>query len=53
MMENKVYKREKRSCLHAASVKTTVGNKLGFFLARSTFLPAHASFWPERSGATT
>ena len=33
--------------------KSTVGNKLGFFLARSTFLPAHASLWPERSGATT
>ena len=31
MMENKVYKREKRSSLHAASVKTTVWYKLGVF----------------------
>ena len=38
--------------LHTASIKPTVGNKLGFFLARSTFLPAHAPLWPERSGAT-
>ena len=41
------------SCLHAASVKFLVGNKLGFFLARSTFLLANASIWPECSGATT
>ena len=30
-----------------------LGTKLWFFLARSMFLPAHASLWPERSGATT
>ena len=41
------------SCLHAASVKSTVGNKLGFFLARFTFLLAHDSSLPDRSGATT
>ena len=38
--------------LHTASIKPTVGNKQGFFLARSTFLPAHAPLLPERSGAT-
>ena len=27
--------------------------KLSFFLVRSTFLAAHASLWPERSGTTT
>ena len=30
-----------------------LGTKLGFFLAPSTFLLAHASLWPERSGRTT
>ena len=30
-----------------------LGTKLGFFPARSTFLLAHASLWPERSGPTT
>ena len=30
-----------------------LGLKLGFFLVRSAFPPAHASHWPERSGATT
>ena len=30
-----------------------LGKKLGLFSARSTFLLAHASLWPERSGATT
>ena len=35
------------------SNKFTFGTKLGFFLARSTFLLAHASIWPERSVATT
>ena len=44
-MENKAYKCLKGSCLHAASVKSTVGNKLGFLLAHSTFLLAHASIW--------
>ena len=39
--------------LHTATIKSTVGNKLGFFLARSTFHPAHVSHWPARSGATT
>ena len=43
----------KFSCLHAASIKTTVGNELSLFLTRSTFLSALASVWPERSGATT
>ena len=45
---------EKSTCgyiLHR--LNPLLGTKLGFFLARSTFLPAHASFWPERSGATT
>ena len=36
-----------------ASIIFTFGTKLGFFLARSTFLLAHASLWPERSVATT
>ena len=44
---------KKSSCLHAALVKSTVGNKLGFFLARSTFPLAQASVWQEPSGATT
>ena len=30
-----------------------LGTKLGFFLVRSTFLPAQPSFWLERSGTTT
>ena len=34
-------------------LKPLLGTKLGFFLARSPFLLAHASLWPERSGATT
>ena len=52
-MEKKFVNAKKGSRLHAASIKSTVGNKLGLFLARSTFLLAHASIWPERSGATT
>ena len=36
-----------------ASIIFTFGTKLGFFLARSTFLLAHTSLWPERSVATT
>ena len=31
----------------------TFVTKLGFFLARSTFVLAHASLWPELSVATT
>ena len=30
-----------------------LGTKLGFVVVRSTYLPAHALLWPERSGATT
>ena len=33
-------------------LKPLLGTDLGFFLVRSTFLPAQASPWPERSGAT-
>ena len=51
--KNKVYKCYKGSWLHTASVKSTVGNKLGFFLAPSTFQLAHDSIRPERSEATT
>ena len=51
--ENKTYNAKKGSCLHAASNEYTVRNKLGRFLAHSTFLPAQASLWPERSVATT
>ena len=39
--------------LHTELIKSTVGNKLSFFLARSTSLLAHASLWPEPSGTTT
>ena len=39
--------------LHTASIKSTAGKKLGFFLVRSTFLLARASLWPMRYGATT
>ena len=40
--------------LHIESIiNPLLGTKLGFFLVRSTFPPAHASLWPERSGATT
>ena len=41
--------------LHFASIESTVVNKTRFFsqpVPHSTFLPAHASPWPERSGAT-
>ena len=34
-------------------INPLLGTKLGFFLVRSTFVPAHASLWPERSGAST
>ena len=37
--------------LHRLS--TLLGTKLGLLRVRSTFLPVHASLWPERSGATT
>ena len=33
-------------------LKPLLGTQLGFFLALSTFLLAHALLWPERSGTT-
>ena len=42
-MKKEVYYATKGSCLHAASIEPLLGTKLGFFLARSPFLPAHAS----------
>ena len=33
-------------------INLLLGTKLGFFRSRSKFLLAHASLWPERSGAT-
>ena len=30
-----------------------LGTKIGFFLVRSTFLPAYTSLWPERCGGAT
>ena len=36
-----------------ASIESTFGTKLGFFLVRSSLLPAGSSFWPKCSGTTT
>ena len=36
-----------------ASIKSTFGSKLGFFLFRSSLPPAGSSFWPTCSGTTT
>ena len=33
-------------------LNSVLGAKPGFFLVRSTFLPARASLWPKRSGTT-
>ena len=53
MKNKKFIKVEKDSCLRAAWTKSTVGNKLGLFLAGSTFVLAHTSVWKVRSEATT
>ena len=36
-----------------AWLKSTFVTKLGFFLVRSSLLPAASSFWPKCSGTTT
>ena len=40
-------------CLHFASNKIIVANKISFFLIRSTFPPARDSLWPKSSGTFT
>ena len=32
-------------------INPLLGTKVSFFLVRFSFVPAHASRWPERSGA--
>ena len=36
-----------------ASIKSTFGARLGFFLARTLLLFAGSWFWPKHSGTTT
>ena len=52
-MKKKVYRSLKIHVYMLHQLKPLLGTKLGFSLARSTCLLAHASLWPERSVATT
>ena len=53
ILEIKFLKRLERFMFTCGYTLHRLGTKPGFFLIRSMFLPAHATLWPERSGATT